>query len=114
MKLNLVEEITQSQLRTDLPDFKPGYQVRVDVRIQEGDKFRIQAFEGLVIARQGKGIGETFIVRKMSSQIGVERTFPVNAPTIESIEVVKKGMVRRAKLNFLKGLKKEYKVKERN
>lgn len=103
MKLNLVEEITQSQLRTDLPDFKPGYQVRVDVRIQEGDKFRIQAFEGLVIARQGKGIGETFIVRKMSSQIGVERTFPVHSPIIENVTVLRRGKVRRSKLFYMRG-----------
>ena len=113
MKLNLVEEITQSQLRTDLPDFKPGYQVRVDVRIQEGDKFRIQAFEGLVIARQGKGIGETFIVRKMSSQIGVERTFPVHSPVIDKIVVLRQGKVRRARLTYLKArVGKATKLKE--
>jgi large subunit ribosomal protein L19 len=103
MNLNLVEQITKSQLRTDLPDFKPGYQVRVDVRIQEGNKSRIQAFEGLVIARQGKGIGESFIVRKMSSQIGVERTFPVHSPIIESITVLRRGKVRRAKLFYMRG-----------
>ena len=114
MKLNLVEEITQSQLRTDLPDFKPGYQVRVDVRIQEGDKFRIQAFEGLVIVRQGKGIGETFIVRKMSSSIGVERTFPVHSPKIEKIEVTRRGDVRRAKLYYLRDrIGKAAKTKEK-
>ena len=114
MKLNLVEEITQSQLRTDLPDIKPGYQVRVDVRIQEGDKFRIQAFEGLVIARQGKGIGETFIVRKMSSQIGVERTFPVHSPIIENITVLRRGKVRRAKLYYLRALTgKKARIKEK-
>ena len=113
MNLNLVEQITKSQMRTDLPDFKPGYQVRVDVRIQEGNKSRIQAFEGLVIARQGKGIGETFIVRKMSSQIGVERTFPVHSPKIEKIEVTRKGKVRRAKLNYLRDrVGKSAKVKE--
>ncbi len=104
MNLNLVEQITKSQMRTDLPDFKPGYQVRVDVRIQEGNKSRIQAFEGLVIARQGKGIGESFIVRKMSSQIGVERTFPVHSPIIESITVLRRGKVRRAKLFYLRSL----------
>jgi large subunit ribosomal protein L19 len=103
MNLNLVEQITKSQMRTDLPDFKPGYQVRVDVRIQEGNKSRIQAFEGLVIARQGKGIGESFIVRKMSSQIGVERTFPVHSPIIESITVLRRGKVRRAKLFYMRG-----------
>ena len=113
MNLNLVEQITKSQMRTDLPDFKPGYQVRVDVRIQEGNKSRIQAFEGLVIARQGKGIGESFIVRKMSSQIGVERTFPVHSPIIESITVLRRGKVRRAKLGYLKGLSaKKSRIKE--
>ena len=104
MNLSIVEQITKSQLRTDLPDFKPGYQVRVDVRIQEGNKSRIQAFEGLVIARQGKGIGESFIVRKMSSQIGVERTFPVHSPRIEKIVVARVGIVRRAKLYYLRKL----------
>ena len=103
MNLSIVEQITKSQLRADLPDFKPGYQVRVDVRIQEGNKSRIQAFEGLVIARQGKGIGESFIVRKMSSQIGVERTFPVHSPIIESITVLRRGKVRRAKLFYMRG-----------
>jgi len=103
MKLNLVQEITKSQIRTDLPDFRPGYTVRVDVRIKEGEKSRIQAFEGLVIARHGRGIGETFTVRKMSSQIGVERTFPVNSPVIDSITVVRRGKVRRAKLFYLRG-----------
>jgi large subunit ribosomal protein L19 len=103
MNLSIVEQITKSQMRTDLPDFKPGYQVRVDVRIQEGNKSRIQAFEGLVIARQGKGIGESFIVRKMSSQIGVERTFPVHSPIIESITVLRRGKVRRAKLFYMRG-----------
>ena len=75
----------------------------MDVRIQEGNKSRIQAFEGLVIARQGKGIGESFIVRKMSSQIGVERTFPVHSPIIESITVLRRGKVRRAKLFYMRG-----------
>lgn len=103
MKLNLVDQITKSQLRTDLPDFRPGYTVRVDVRIQEGDKFRIQAFEGLVIARSGSGIAETFTVRKMSSQVGVERTFPVHSPIIEKVVVLRRGKVRRAKLFYMRG-----------
>jgi large subunit ribosomal protein L19 len=86
----------------------------VDVRIQEGEKFRIQAFEGLVIARQGKGIGETFIVRKMSSQIGVERTFPVHSPIIESITVLRRGKVRRARLFYMRGKQgKAARVKEK-
>lgn len=113
MKLNLVDEITKSQLRSDLPDFRPGYVVRVDVRIQEGDKFRIQAFEGLVIARSGSGIAETFTVRKLSNQIGVERTFPVHSPIIEKIVVVRKGKVRRSKLFYMRGRSgKENRLKE--
>ena len=104
MKMNLVDEITKSQIRDDLPDFRPGCTVRVDVKIKEGEKSRIQAFEGVVISRKGKGVAETFTVRKMSSQIGVERTFPVNSPLIDSITVVKRGKVRRAKLFYLRGL----------
>lgn len=103
MSLNLVNEITKSQLRSDLPDFRPGYTVRVDVRIQEGNKTRIQAFEGLVIARGGTGVAETFTVRKISSGIGVERTFPVHSPIIEKITVVRRGKVRRAKLYYMRG-----------
>ncbi len=103
MNLNLVREVTQSQLRTDLPDIRPGYTVRIDVQIKEGDKTRIQAFEGLVIARQGSGVAETIIVRKMSSQIGVERIFPLHSPIISSITVVRRGKVRRSKLFYLRG-----------
>lgn len=104
MKLNLVDEITKTQIRDDIPDFRPGCTVRVDVKIKEGDKSRIQAYEGVVIARQGKGVGETFTVRKMSSQIGVERTFPVHSPIIDKITVLRWGKVRRAKLFYLRGL----------
>ena len=104
MKLSLVDEITKSQIRTDIPEFRPGCTVRVDVKIKEGEKSRIQAFEGVVISRRGKGVAETFTVRKMSSQIGVERTFPINSPLIDSITVVKRGKVRRAKLFYLRGL----------
>ena len=103
MKLNLVEEIIKSQLRLDLPEFGPGCTVKVDVRIQEGDKFRIQAYEGVVIARSGRGISETFTVRKISSQIGVERTFPVHSPIIDKITVLKVGKVRRSKLYYMRG-----------
>ena len=103
MKLNLVEEITKSQLRLDLPEFGPGCTVKVDVRIQEGDKFRIQAYEGVVIARSGRGISETFTVRKISSQIGVERTFSVHSPIIDKITVLKVGKVRRSKLYYMRG-----------
>ena len=111
---NLVDKINEKQIRTDIPEFRVGDTVKVNVWVKEGKKERIQAFEGLVTSKKGGSISETFTVRKKSYGIGVERTFPVNAPTIESIEVVKKGLVRRAKLNFLKGLRKEYKVKERN
>ncbi len=103
MNLNLVNEITQNQLRNDVPDFRPGCTVRVDVKIKEGDKSRIQAFEGVVIARSGKGIAETFTVRKISSQVGVERTFPVHSPIIDKIVVLKRGKVRRSKLYYLRG-----------
>ncbi len=103
MNLNLVNEITKNQLRNDIPDFRPGCTVRVDVKIKEGDKSRIQAFEGVVIARSGKGIAETFTVRKISSQVGVERTFPVHSPIIDKIVVLKHGKVRRSKLYYLRG-----------
>ena len=102
MNNNLVEKITKSQIRTDLPKFVTGDTIKVNVRIIEGGKSRIQVFQGVVIARRGSGVGETFIVRKMSSGIGVERTFPVNSPSIASIEVLKHGKVRRKKIYFLR------------
>lgn len=111
---NLVDKIAKKHIRKDIPEFRVGDTVRVDVWVKEGKKERIQAFEGLVIAKQGGGISETFTVRKKSGAVGVIRIFPVNAPTIDKITVVKKGMVRRAKLNFIKNMVKEYKVKERN
>jgi ribosomal protein L19, bacterial type len=104
MNLQLVNEITKKQLRTDIPQFKAGDTLKVFVKIREGDKERIQLFEGVCIARRGSGIGETFTVRKMSYQVGVERTFPVHTPIIDRIEVAKIGKVRRAKLNYLRGL----------
>ena len=112
--MNLVEKITKSQIRTDIPEFRVGDTVRVDVKIIEGNRERIQAFEGLVIAIKGSGVSKNFIVRKISGGVGVERTFPVNSPKIDSVTVVRKGKVRRAKLNFIKNMSKEYKVKERN
>ncbi len=102
MNMNLVNEVTKSQLRTDIPDFRPGCTVRVDVRIKEGDKSRIQAFEGVVIARSGGGIAETFTVRKVSSGVGVERTFPINSPIIAGVTVLRRGKVRRSKLFYLR------------
>jgi len=111
---NLVDKIAKKHLRTDIPEFRVGDTVRVGVWVKEGKKERVQAFEGLVINKNGGGISETFTVRKKSGGVGVERIFPVNAPTIESIVVVKKGLVRRANLSFIKNMKKDYKVKERN
>ena len=103
MNLNLVNEITKNQLRNDIPDFRPGSTLKVNVRIKEGDKTRIQVFEGLCITRQGSGIGETFTVRKISNGVGVERTFPIHSPIIEKITVERVGKVRRAKLFYLRG-----------
>lgn len=104
MNLNLVEEVTASQLRDDIPDFKAGDTVRVSVRIIENKKERIQNYEGVVIQRRGYGVSETFIVRKMSSGIGVERIFPTHSPSIAKIEVVKHGRVRRARIHYMRGL----------
>ena len=102
MNNQLVDQITKSQIRTDLTEFKTGDTIKVMVRIIENKKERQQAFQGLVIARRGSGVGETFIVRKMSSGIGVERTFPVNSPSIASIEVIKHGKVRRNKIFYIR------------
>ncbi len=104
MNLQIVEDITKKQLRHDIPEFRPGDTLRVYVKIQEGDKSRIQMFEGVCIARKGHGISETFTVRKISYQVGVERTFPVHSPIIDHIAVVRYGKVRRAKLHYLRGL----------
>ena len=110
----LVDKINERQIRQDVPEFRVGDTVRVDVWVKEGNKQRIQAFEGTVISIKGGSVSKTFTVRKKSGTVGVERVFPVNSPTIDSITVTKKGKVRRAKLNFLKGRRKEYKIKERN
>ena len=107
---NLVDKINAKHVRKDIPEFRVGDTVRVI----EGNKKRIQSFEGLVTDINGGSVSKRFSVRKKSYGIGVTRIFPVNAPTIDSIEVIKKGYVRRAKLGFLKGLRKDYKVKERN
>lgn len=103
MNMNLVNEVTKSQLKKDVPTFRPGDSVRVHVKIKEGDKSRIQNFEGVVINKQGGGINEVFTVRKISNQIGVERTFPVHSPIIDKIEVLRHGKVRRNKLYYLRG-----------
>ena len=111
--MNLVDIITKSQIRTDLPEFRVGDTVKVNVRIIEGKSERIQAFEGIVIAIKGSGVSKNFTVRKKSSGVGVERTFPFSWPKIDSVEVVRKGKVRRAKLNYLRDLKGQAKIKER-
>lgn len=102
MNNNLVKEIEKSQLKTDIPSFSSGDTVNVYVRIIENGKERVQLFQGVVMARVGGGVGETFIVRKISNGIGVERTFPVHSPSISKIEVVKKGKVRRNKIFYLR------------
>lgn len=101
----LIEAVTKSQLRTDLPTFRSSDTLRVHVRIVEGSRERIQVFEGVVIKRRGGGISETFTVRKISSGVGVERTFPLHTPKIEKIEVKRRGKVRRAKLYYLRSLR---------
>lgn len=101
--MNLVDKITNAQLRNDVPNIKTGATVRVSVKIQEGDKTRIQVYEGLVIGTTGTGIAKTFTVRKNSSGVGVERVFPVHSPIIDKIEVVRYGKVRRGKLYYLRG-----------
>jgi large subunit ribosomal protein L19 len=111
--MNLIDQITADQLRHDLPSFRSGDTVKVMVRIIEGGKERLQAFEGVVIARKGSGIAETFTVRKMSGSIGVHRIFPLHAPTIASIDVLRRGKVRRNKLNYLTKLSgKAARIKE--
>lgn len=112
--MNIIDKITAKQIKKDLPEFRVGDTVKVDVKIIEGKRERIQAFEGVVISRKGSGVSETFTVRKKSSGIGVERTFPVNSPKIATIKVVKKGKVRHAKLHFLRNIVGQYKIKERN
>ncbi|NGP44146.1 50S ribosomal protein L19 [Bacillaceae bacterium SIJ1] len=98
----LLAELTKEQLKTDLPEFRAGDTVRVHVKVVEGSRERIQVFEGVVIKRRGGGISETFTVRKISSGVGVERTFPVHSPKIDKIEVMRRGKVRRAKLYYLR------------
>ena len=110
----LVADIAASQLRDDLPDFRAGDSVKVHVKVVEGNRSRIQVFAGHVIARNGSGIAEAFTVRKVSFGTGVERTFPVNSPIIDKIEVERRGDVRRAKLYYLRGLRgKAAKIKEK-
>ena len=99
---NLINEISATQLRTDLPEFSSGYTIKVSVRIIENNKERVQVFQGVVMQRRGSGGSATFTVRKMSSGIGVERTFPLHSPVIAKIEVVRRGKVRRNKINYFR------------
>ncbi len=101
--MDLQRAVDNSQLRTDLPSFRSGDTVKVHVKIKEGDKFRIQVFEGVVIAHKNNGISSTFTVRKVSSGYGIERIFPVHSPIVEKLEVMKSGKVRRARLYYLRG-----------
>ena len=109
----IIKNIEAAELKAELPEFQVGDTVKVYGRIVEGNRTRTQVFEGTVIKRQGGSNRETFTVRKSSNGVGVEKTWPLYSPTIAKIEVVREGKVRRAKLNFLKGLKGQYRIKER-
>ena len=111
--MNVIDKITKEQLNPNVPEFRVGDTVRVDVKIIEGKRERIQAFEGIVMARRGSGISETFTVRKNSYGVGVERVFPVHSPKLAKITVVRRGKVRRAKLTFLRDMVGRYKTDER-
>lgn len=112
--MDMIHEIETEQLRTDLPPFAPGDTLRVNVRVREGDKERIQVFEGVCIARKNGSARETFTVRKVSSGVGVERIFPLHSPSIEGLSVVRRGHVRRAKLYYLRALRgKKARIREK-
>lgn len=112
--MNILDPIDQASLRDDIPAFRPGDTVNVHVKVVEGNRSRIQIFKGVVIRRQGDGVRETFTVRKISFGVGVERTFPVHAPTIDHIEVLVRGHVRRAKLYYLRNRRgKAARIRER-
>jgi large subunit ribosomal protein L19 len=109
-----LDAVDAASLRSDIPDFRPGDTLKVHVRVVEGNRSRIQVFQGVVIRRQGSGVRETFTVRKISFGVGVERTFPVHTPSIDRIEVLTRGDVRRAKLYYLRDLRgKAAKIKEK-
>ncbi len=112
--MDILNVVTANQLRTDLPDFRPGDTIAVHVKVIEGEKERIQVFKGVCIAKKGSGINATFTVRKISNGVGVERIFPLHSPRIEKIEVIRLGKVRRAKLYYLRGRQgKAARIKER-
>ena len=111
--MNVIDKINEKQINPNIPEFRVGDTVKVDVKIIEGKRERIQAFEGIVVARKGSSVSETFTVRKISSGVGVERTFPIHSPKVAGITVVRKGKVRRAKLKFLRGMVGGYRIKER-
>ena len=112
--MKTLDSVDAASLRSDIPDFRPGDTVKVHVKVVEGNRSRIQVFQGVVIRRHGGGLGETFTVRKVSFGTGVERTFPVHTPVVEKIEVVTRGDVRRAKLYYLRDLRgKAAKIKEK-
>jgi len=111
--MNLIEQIEKDQLKTDLPDIKSGDSVKVNVKVSEGNRERVQTFEGVIISINGVGISKTITVRKLSFGVGVERIFPIHAPIIDSIEVIRKGKVRRSKLYYLRDrIGKSAKIKE--
>ena len=112
--MNVLDAVDAASLRKDIPQFRAGDELKIDVRVIEGSKSRIQVFQGIVMRRQGDGVRETFTIRKISYGVGVERTFPVHTPVIEKIELVKKGDVRRAKLYYLRDLRgKAAKIREK-
>ena len=112
--MNIIQALEQEQLRSDIPEFAPGDTVRVHVKVVEGTRERIQAFEGVVIARSGTGVRETFTVRRISYGVGVERTFQVHSPRLDKIQLMRRGIVRRAKLYYLRNLRgKAARIRER-
>lgn len=114
MSQQIIDQVTKEFIKDDIPEFRPGDTIKVSVKIVEGNRERIQVFEGLCIKRQGGGVSETFTVRKISYGVGVERTFPVNSPVIEKIEVARRGKVRRAHLGYIRGLSaKASRIKEK-
>ena len=112
--MHTLDSVDAASLRSDIPDFRAGDTLKVNVKVVEGNRSRVQAFQGVVIGRQGEGVRETFTVRKISFGVGVERTFPLHAPTIDTVEVITRGDVRRAKLYYLRSLRgKKAKIKEK-